>query len=256
MKQHDLAARQFGSTAARYLTSGGHASGGDLDGLADLARRMRPARVLDLGCGAGHASFAVARGGALEVVAHDLSPAMLEVVAAEAAARGHPQIVASLGTAEKLDFADASFDWVVTRFSAHHWLDVNAAIREAARVLRPAGRLLAIDVIAPENPLLDTALQTFELLRDASHVRNYRESEWRAMLASGNFSPPEVRHWKLPLDFTPWVQRIGTSPARVAALESVFDEFPREVRDYFAVGSGRSFAIDVGWFEALRASSD
>jgi ubiquinone/menaquinone biosynthesis C-methylase UbiE len=252
MDQHDLAARQFGSTAARYLRSAVHAAGADLDRLAGLAQGSPGSSILDLGCGAGHASFAVARGGARRVVAYDLAAEMLDVVAGEARARGHGQIETCAGSAERLAFEDAAFDAVVTRFSAHHWLDVRGAIHEAARVLKPGGTLVVIDVLAPEIPLLDTVLQSVELLRDLSHVRNYRESEWLAMLQSAGLSPAEVRRWKLPLEFDAWVRRIGTSADRVRALEVLFDELPREARDYFAVSQDRSFAIDAGWFEARR----
>jgi tRNA1(Val) A37 N6-methylase TrmN6 len=64
MDQHALAVQQFGSTAARYLASPVHSSGADLDRLAGLARESRISSALDLGCGAGHASYALARGGA------------------------------------------------------------------------------------------------------------------------------------------------------------------------------------------------
>jgi predicted RNA methylase len=106
MDQHDLAARQFGATAASYLTSVVHASGADLERLAAVAR-SHP-RALDLGCGAGHASFALARGGARQVIAYDLAAPMLQVVAAEAPARGHAQIETMSGSAERLPRHEAA----------------------------------------------------------------------------------------------------------------------------------------------------
>lgn len=253
MDQQHLTADRFGSKAAAYLTSAVHASGADLDRLAALAQDSRAESVLDLGCGAGHASFALARGGARRVVAYDLSPQMLGVVAAEARARGHAQIETHVGAAERLPFADASFDTVVTRYSAHHWLDVGRATYEAFRTLRSGGSLVVIDVLAAESPLMDTALQTVEMLRDPSHVRDYRESEWRALLESAGFSAPCVDRWKLRMEFDGWVDRIGTSAARVAALKTVFDELPNEAREYFATTPERSFSIDAGWFSATRA---
>ncbi len=63
MDQPELTARQFGATAAKYLTSAVHATGADIERLAEICARSRPARTLDLGSGAGHASFALARGG-------------------------------------------------------------------------------------------------------------------------------------------------------------------------------------------------
>jgi SAM-dependent methyltransferase len=254
LDQHGLVDRQFGATAAAYLTSRVHAEGADLDELAALAAAMRPAQVLDLGCGAGHVSFALARGGAGHIHAYDLSEAMLAVVAAQARTRGHSNIDARAGSAEHLPFDDASIDWVVTRFSAHHWLDLRGALAEAARVLKPDGRLIVIDVVAPETPLFDTVLQTLEILRDASHVRNYRVSEWQAMITAAGFGAARVHGWKLPLEFDGWVRRIATPRERVLALQAVFAALPAEAREYFRVDTALSFAIDCSWFEARRAA--
>ncbi len=250
MDQPQLTARQFGSTAAKYLTSAVHATGADIERLAELCARSRPARALDLGSGAGHASFALARGGAQSVVAYDLAAPMLEVVAAEATARGHAQIRTVRGSADRLPFAGASFDLIVSRYSAHHWLDVPRALKEMRRALAPGGTLIVIDVLAPEAALMDTALQTLELLRDASHVRNYRASEWRAMFEAANLSRPALDCWKLELEFQSWIARIATPPARVDALKVVFGALPAEVREYFAVASDHSFTLDSGWLEA------
>lgn len=252
MDQHHLAARQFGSTAAKYLASTVHSTGADLVRLADLVRRSRASDILDLGCGAGHASFALARGGPKRVIAYDLAAQMLDVVAIEAKARGYGQIETCTGAAERLALEDASFDAVVTRYSAHHWLDVPRAIREVIRVLKPGGTFVVIDVLAPESPLMDTVLQTVEMLRDPSHVRNYRESEWRTQFESAGFAVPLVHRWKLSMEFDDWVARIGTSNSRIEALKVVFDELPTEAREYFAVTRERSFSVDAGWLEVTR----
>jgi len=76
MDQLELATRQFGATAAEYLTSAIHAAGADLERVAALAAQFRPAHALDLGSGAGHVSFALARGGAQRVVAYDPAASM------------------------------------------------------------------------------------------------------------------------------------------------------------------------------------
>jgi SAM-dependent methyltransferase len=252
MDQGTLAARQFGDTAANYLASSVHASGADLDRLEALARRLRPVRALDLGCGAGHAGFALARGGASSLIAYDLSEQMLSVVEREARARGHAGLSTQRGAAAELPFADASFDLIVTRFSAHHWPSVPAAVAEVARVLAPGGSFVVIDVIAPEAPLLDTILQTIELLRDLSHVRNYRASEWRSMLGVPGLTATVGDTWKLRLEFASWVRRIATPSRRVEALRAVFDDLPAEAREYFAVAADGSFTCDVQWLEVAK----
>lgn len=256
MDQQTRSAAQFGDNAHYYLASEVHARGEDLVRLAKVAARNRSLRALDLGCGAGHASFALARGGAQRVVAYDPSAQMLAVVAREAAERGHGQIEIQQGAAEVLPFPAATFDLVVTRYSAHHWADVPKALKECARVLVPGGRLIVIDVIAPEQPLLDTALQVIEFLRDSSHVRNYRAAEWGAMQRDAGFHPLGGIAWKISLEFQSWIARIGTPPTRIAALRTVFAEFPREACDYFAVSSENSFVSDAAWFDAeLRATA-
>ncbi len=253
MHQQGMSGAQFGNSAANYLTSPVHASGADLDRLATMAGQHMPQRVLDLGCGAGHVSFALARGGARRIIAYDPSPEMLAVVARESAARGFEQIETRAGSAEALPFEACTFDLVVSRYSAHHWADVPAALAECARVMAPGGRLIVIDVIAPEVPLLDTALQVIEFLRDASHVRDYRVSEWAAMQQDAGFADPVVTAWKLPLEFQSWISRIATPPARVAALRTVLAEFPSEVIDYFRFSPSLSFETDSAWLEAPKA---
>lgn len=249
MDQQNLVAKHFGSAAQNYLTSSVHALGSDLQQLEELAKRLQPNRSLDLGCGAGHASYALANGGANTVIAYDLLDEMLSIVAAEAQKRALSQIATQKGPVESLPFPDDSFDLIVTRFSAHHWHDMNAALSEVARVLAPGGTLVVIDVVAPETPLFDTVLQTVELLRDPSHVRDYRVSEWNEMLTRAGFSIATHHQWKLPLEFTSWVKRIGTSQERVDALHATFAALPTEVREYFAIAADNSFSSDAAWIE-------
>lgn len=249
MDQQAMSASQFGASAASYLTSPVHAAGADLERLAGLASALRVERALDLGCGAGHVSFALARGGARHVLAYDPSVDMLAAVAREAAARGHTAIETRHGVAEALPFESGVFDLIVTRFSAHHWAEVSRALAECARVLTPGGRLVVIDVIAPEVALLDTSLQVIEFLRDASHVRDYRVSEWTAMLRSAGFGMPIRTGWTLRMDFESWIARIGTPAERVGALRAVFGSLPAEALEYFQVGADQSFTIDAAWME-------
>ncbi len=252
MDQQKLSTTQFGARAAQYLTSPVHAMGADLERLAMLASGVKPARALDVGCGAGHAGFALVRGGVRRGTAYDPSSSMLAVVAQEAAARGAAAIETCVGPAEALPFENGAFDLIVTRYSAHHWANLPQALAECSRVTSPGGRLVVIDVIAPETPLLDTSLQVLEFLRDASHVRNYRVSEWTAMHRAAGFTEPTVTSWKLPLDFKSWIARIGTPPARLAALETVFAELPSEVREYFQIAPDHSFVSDSAWMEAVK----
>ncbi len=176
-RHEQVVQRQFGAQANAYLSSAVHAQGEEFALLRDALAGRPEARVLDLGCGAGHVSFQVAAL-AGEVVAYDLSAEMLAVVAQSAAERGLGNIATEEGQAESLPFADGEFDFVFSRYSTHHWRDVGLALREVRRVLKPGGVACFVDVAAPGQALLDTYLQTVEVLRDTSHVRDYSPAEW------------------------------------------------------------------------------
>ncbi|SAL72233.1 type 11 methyltransferase [Caballeronia choica] len=249
MKHHDQVADAFGTTAAAYLTSAVHATGADLQELARQVAATPGAVVLDLGCGAGHVSFAVAPG-AQSVVAYDIAEPMLATVAGAARERGLDNIRTQQGPAEKLPFADASFDWVLSRMSAHHWHGVPAALAEVRRVLKPGGRVLFVDIAGADHPLLDTHIQAIELLRDGSHIRDYRADEWIALFEGAGFQAKVKSRWRLPLEFDAWVKRMRTPPERVVAIKSMWNNAPDEVRQYFAVQEDGSFELDALMIEA------
>lgn len=242
MEHGVLVAQQFGSTARAYLESVTHATGEDLELLAQAIASTSDATVLDLGCGAGHASFAVAAHAA-SVTAYDLTAEMLEVVSREAAARGFKNLTTVQGRAEALPFPDAHFDWAISRYSAHHWHDVPAALREVRRVLKPGGRVLLIDSVGGETPLLDTHLQTIEILRDPSHIRDYSTQEWLALFRDSGFTAGVQHEWPVPIEFSGWVARMRTSPERIAAIHSVWEAAPDEVRSFFQVQPDGSFTL-------------
>ena len=254
MKQPTLAAEQFGATANAYLSSSVHAQGTDLLRLTDLSRRLGAPRALDLGCGAGHAAFAMAAAGA-EVTAYDLSTEMLAVVEGEALRRGFSDLHTRRGPAEHLPFADATFDLVATRFSAHHWSDVATAMQEIRRVLKEGGTLVVIDAVAPEAPLLDTLLQTVEILRDVSHVRDYRISEWSSMLEAADFAKPVIHSWTLPMEFASWVARMRTSDLRAHAIRNIWACAAEEAQSHFQVRADGSFQLDVAWLQTQPRGS-
>ncbi len=249
---HSLVAKQFGPRAAAYVQSAVHASGADLDELKAFVQNRAFGRVLDLGCGGGHVSFTMAPN-AGEVVAYDLSDAMLAAVAREAAARGFANLSTRQGKAEALPFEDASFDFVATRYSAHHWQDVPAALMEAHRVLKPGGSLMMMDAVAPENVLCDTFVQTVEMLRDPSHVRDYSVREWLTMLRAAGFNPGEPQRRKVRLVYPTWIERMQTPQVLAGAILALMEKMPDDVRAHFAIEPDGSFMLDTASVIATAA---
>jgi SAM-dependent methyltransferase len=248
-----LVGQQFGTQAAAYLSSAVHAQGADLQALVALVDDKRQARVLDLGCGAGHVSFNVAPR-AKEVVAYDLSSDMLAVVARAAAERGLINIATRQGVAEQLPFEDASFDYVLSRYSTHHWRDFEAGLREVTRALRPGGIAGFVDAVSPGLPLLDTYLQAVELLRDPSHVRDYSRAEWDGAMVRAGLRPRAVGTYHVRLDFATWVERMRTPKLQVDAIRALQAAMSESVARYFEIGADGSFTLDVALFQAAKAS--
>lgn len=243
--------RQFGEQANAYLTSAVHSHGEEFAALDEAVLGRLDACALDLGCGAGHVSFRVATQLA-EVVAYDLSQSMLDTVQSAAAERGLSNIQLQQGVAEYLPFDDASFDFVFSRYSAHHWQDLGRALREVHRVLKPGGQLIFIDVMSPGLPLLDTYLQAAELLRDTSHVRDYSAAEWLQEMSQAGLQVERQRRQRLHLEFNSWVERMRTPESLQLAIRELQQAMGDEVRDYFEITADGSFSTDVIVLWAVR----
>lgn len=245
MTTHDeLVQNRFGTQAAAYLSSAVHAQGPEFALLKESLSGLTQPRVLDLGCGAGHVTYHAAPL-AREVMACDPSPQMLAMVAETAATRGLGHVRTVQGQAEALPFADASFDRVFSRYSAHHWRDLGQGLREARRVLCPDGEAIFIDVAAPENPLLDTHLQAMELLRDPGHVRDYTPGEWVRHCGEAGLAVTGFSMQRLRLVFEDWVTRMATPQVLREAIRLLQAQVAAEVRHHFAIEADGSFTVDV-----------
>jgi demethylmenaquinone methyltransferase/2-methoxy-6-polyprenyl-1,4-benzoquinol methylase len=113
---------------------------------------VRPGeRALDVCCGTGDVTFALARAGA-EATGFDFSEPMLAVARRRAAALRAPLPAPRFeqGDALQLPFADASFDVVTISYGLRNLADFDRGVRELTRVLRPGGRLLVLDFGKPD----------------------------------------------------------------------------------------------------------
>jgi ubiquinone/menaquinone biosynthesis C-methylase UbiE len=242
---------QFGPVAANYATSAVHVGGPDLNAMLEAAGLRGGERLLDAGCGAGHTALAFAPRVA-EVVGVDLTEAMLVQGRRLAAKRELANITFQRGDVERLAFPDASFDMVTSRYSAHHYPHPSAALREFARVLRPGGTLLLVDVVAPDEPAQDTFLNAIELLRDPSHVRDHTVDQWRRLIEAAGLAAEALGSWPLRLEFESWVARMNTPFLAITQIRALIDGAPREVRSALAIEDGYSFSVSVALLRGRR----
>jgi ubiquinone/menaquinone biosynthesis C-methylase UbiE/DNA-binding transcriptional ArsR family regulator len=155
---------------------------GALPGLLD------PTWVIgDLGCGTGHASHSLAPFVG-QVIAVDGSEAMLD----EARRRldGHNNVQIRHGDLESLPIDDDSLDAAVLALVLHHLPDPGAVMREVARVLRPGGRVLLVDMLPHDRE---------ELAKRMGHVwLGLAEETITTQLATAGFQ--SIRHARLPIN--------------------------------------------------------
>jgi SAM-dependent methyltransferase len=141
-------------------------------------------RVLDMGCGEGQVARLAAKGGA---VVTGLDPSWRQLGAAAERAGGPAYV---RGLADRLPFPDAAFDAVVTCLVLEHTDDLDAAVAEVARVLRPGGRF----VLFTNHPLFQTPGSGW--IDD--QVLDPPEQYWRV----GEYLPESVTYEQVDQDVT------------------------------------------------------
>ena len=157
---HDRRTREmFDRVAPRYdklnrILSGGRDIGWRRRAIA-VARMGSDQVALDLGTGTGDLAFGLlaASAASTRVIAADISPAMLDALRRRATARGERRVVPLLATAERLPFADGSFDRVVAGFAVRNFGDLAFGLRETRRVLRSEGRAVILELSTPDGAM-------------------------------------------------------------------------------------------------------
>lgn len=226
----------FGQTAHNYASAAIHALGQDLEWLVQAVELTGQERVLDIGTGAGHAAFVFAPHVSV-VEGIDITPQMLIQAELGAEERGLGNVRFSLGDAESIPRDDATYDVVVSRWCAHHYLNIRKSAYEIARVLKPDGIFLLIDSYSPPQARLDTLLNTLETLRDTGHVRNYTIQEWLGLAELVGLHGEVLHEWQLRLDGDDWVGRIQTPPVYVSAIRSLLMDADQESRQAIRITS-------------------
>ncbi|MCX5677451.1 MAG: class I SAM-dependent methyltransferase, partial [Planctomycetota bacterium] len=120
----------------------------------DVAARCPPGRLLDIGTGPAWLLKNIReRRPDLALTGVDISPGMVATARRNMAMSGLADAVdLQVAAADRLPFADGSFDSVISTGSLHHWKDAAAGMKEVYRVLRPGGLALMYDLVTDLPP--------------------------------------------------------------------------------------------------------
>jgi demethylmenaquinone methyltransferase/2-methoxy-6-polyprenyl-1,4-benzoquinol methylase len=208
----------FGSIAGRYDLMNTLMTGGRHHAWRRMAARelVRPGdRIVDVGCGTGDLSFACLEAGAASVVGFDVAVPMLPIARRKASERREAERSAGFaaGDGTRLPLPDASVDGWCSAFVVRNIPDLDAALAEAWRVLKPGGRLVNLEITRMKPGVL----------RPFAQFHFTRVVPVMGRLISGHSSaykylPVSVDHFDTPEEFSARLERAGFEVTRVRSL--------------------------------------
>ena len=158
-----------------------------LQAILEFLPIRRGMRILDLGCGSGYLTFALARmHPAVSVTGLDIAEQTQKDNQAQAEAEhlDNLRFVSYDGTV--FPFAECAFDLVVSRYSLHHFPVIEKSLAEISRVLTKSGCLFLSDP-SPNAADTDGFLDAYMQVRKDGHIRFYRFGEWETLCRNAGF---------------------------------------------------------------------
>ena len=200
----------------------------------ELARPRPGDRVLDVACGTGLVSR-LFKGRVAEVVGVDITVDMA------AQARPHLDRLV-IAPAEALPFPDGSFDVVVSR-QGIQFMELPAAVREMARVLRPGGRLVLVQLCAYGE---GDRQEYFEVLRLRNPVRRhfFLPADVEALLRAAGCEAIQLERYVSVEDVDVWSDNGAIDEARREAIREVYRGASPEFRALHAIDQADGRFVD------------
>ena len=142
---------------------------------------------LDLGTGTGLLAFAIA-GHQPEARVHgiDIADHAVSQNQTRAEDNGHANLTFHLADGERIDFPNASFDGIASRYALHHFPSVDTTLADVRRVLRPTGCFVVADAIRHGNDDMDF-VNRFQALKPDGHVQTYSAEALLALFQAHGF---------------------------------------------------------------------
>ncbi len=217
-EQHNrLVIEQFTHQAKPFADAPIHSAADSLELLLTTAGVTEDDEALDVACGTGIVSCALARV-ARHVKGIDLVPAMLDQARKLQAETGLRNVRWELGDVAKLPYMDESFSLVITRYTFHHFADARAVMREMARVCTTGGRVVIADV-TPEAAKRK-AFDEMEKLRDVSHASAFTIDELKELGQSDGLTHRRSAYYELDTDLDSLLQASHSGPSAQAQVRA------------------------------------
>lgn len=209
-EQNERVRERFTRSADAFVKFAVPHRGGDAEKIARLAEPLPTDSGLDLACGPGTFTMALARK-AKQVFGFDLTPALLDLARRKASAEGVENVTLICGDATALPFGDRSLDVAVCGYSLHHMSEPRLALEEVARVLRPGGRLAVVDLFVPDGADEETH-NGVERARDVSHTNTLTRSGFPRLFEAAGFRVKSAETLERPRLFNEWLRIAGWEP--------------------------------------------
>lgn len=190
-----------------------------IDRIVEAAQLSGNERILDLGCGPGIVTEALALL-AKEVIAFDLTPEMLSQARQRCEKRGLKNVTFHLGEAERLPFENEAFDVIIARLAVHHFLDPSVAISNMTRVLKNRGKIVLADIVSSENSGEAELHNALEVLRDPSHSKMLSISELKEEIIATYLTITKEDSWIKHREFNEWI-KITNDPSKIKPLYTI-----------------------------------
>jgi ubiquinone/menaquinone biosynthesis C-methylase UbiE len=226
--------QQFGNNANSYVSSPIHKDGKDLLMMVEMAEVNGQHWLLDIATGGGHTANAFAPL-VKKVTALDLTAEMLAAAESFITGNGHSNVEFVRGDAENLPFPDDSFDIVTCRIAPHHFPNVDLFIKEVYRVLKPNGQFLLDDNVVPENEEYDQFYNKIEKLRDYSHFRAWKKTEWIKKLEESGLEIFEWYRFEKTFRFEPWCANMKLPEPGKNNLTQLLLKTSKEIKQKFSI---------------------
>jgi ubiquinone/menaquinone biosynthesis C-methylase UbiE len=183
-------------------------------------------RVLDVACGTGIFARSVASSvPGINVIGLDATPEMLDQAQTKINQEHlQNQVTLVQGDAASLPFPDHAFDLVTSRLAIHHFSHPPSIVREMARVVKPGGRVVVVDIVSSNVDAHSQEHNRLETLRDPTHVFAYpvlgliELLEKEGGLVVGK-SPNDIPAFENPMDLSAWMSATNTPPHAAIKIE-------------------------------------